>query len=665
MRIEFIGQGIDFNENETLGNHICSALKENSFSKITFFVAFLRKPGLDYLIPFIEKAKQENREITIYVGIDEKITSKEALEKLLELDIETYIYYSKKFIYHPKIYMFEGESNRIIIGSSNMTKSGLFYNLESSILLDFSNNDKSGLKVLKQLKNYYNTFLDFSNSNLTYLTVDYISELYENDRISSEKYFKKSDNSNYNIEIHDFSKKRGNNPKIENLGGLKVNLEKKYTQKSKTKLKITEDYLEKWDFMFSKILEFYRENKKSTIPRDYKDKTLHSWYKKQKDLYNAGIIPKSHIEKLQQINFYFGDGHEPMWKQKWLKRYNELLEVHNVKDYPNLKRYKDNKHPLFSVSNWVATERGKFNKGKLKGWQIEKLESIGFEWIVNRAPTYERSVDDFLEKITLLESYKKEFGDCNVPQKFKNPKYAGLGKWINEQRYCYKAKRNILTQERIDILEELGIVWDLDAHNFKQRIIELKELKEKIGHYNIPSSYKENPLLGNYIYKLKTKGLKEDWKKEMLHNIGFYEIGTISKKAKKGHITQNWFVQFEKLKKIENPNIERTNKEHPVIARWLYRQKRAFWSGNLKDRQIDELKKIGVELNKQSSKSKKWEDYIELIELFIKENGNSNIHQDYDEELFDWIKQQRHNYNNKSLNDKKAEKLIELGIIIQ
>lgn len=662
MIAEFIGQGIEFNENETLGNHICSALKETKFTRITFFVAFLRKPGVDHLIPFIKKAIEENRKITIYVGIDENITSKEALETLLELNIETYIYYSDKFIYHPKIYLFEGESNRIIIGSSNMTKSGLFYNVESSLLLDFINSDKSGLKVLNQLKNYYESFLNFSDSNLNFVTNEYITELFENGRISTEKY---TDNSGYKKEVHDFSKKRGNNPKIENLGGIKINETVKYGKKSNYNLKITEEYLEKWDLMFSKILAFYNKHNKSTIPRDYKDKTLYSWYRKQKDLYNAGIIPKSHIEKLQQINFYFGDGHDPMWKRKWLKRFNELLETHNEPDYPNLKRYKDNKHPLFSISNWVATERGKFNNDKLKDWQIEKLESIGFEWIVNRFPTFERSVDDFIDKITLLESYKKEFGDCNVPQKFKNSKYTGLGKWINEQRYCYKAKRNILTKERIDILEEIGIIWDLDAHNFKQRVVELKELKEKIGHFNIPSSYKENPLLGNYIYKLKTKGLKEDWKKEMLHNIGFYEIGTISKKAKKGHITQNWFVQLEKLKKIENPNIERTNKEHPVIARWLYRQKRAFWSGNLKDIQIDELKKIGVELNKQSSKSKKWKDYIELIELFIKENGNSSINQDYDEELFYWIKQQRHNYNNKSLNDKKAEKLIDLGIIIQ
>ena len=39
------------------------------------------------------------------------------------------------------------QKNRIITGSSNLTKSGLFYNVESSILLDFTNSDKSGLKV--------------------------------------------------------------------------------------------------------------------------------------------------------------------------------------------------------------------------------------------------------------------------------------------------------------------------------------------------------------------------------------------------------------------------------------------------------------------------------------------------------------------------------------
>jgi HKD family nuclease len=147
MIVEFLGQGLHLEEDETCGNHVCSAIKDKSFTQITIFVAFIRKPGLDYLAPFIKQARKENRNITFYVGIDEQVTSKEALELLLELDTETYIYYSDSYIYHPKIYLFEGERNRIITGSSNLTKSGLFYNVESSILLDFTNNDKSGLKV--------------------------------------------------------------------------------------------------------------------------------------------------------------------------------------------------------------------------------------------------------------------------------------------------------------------------------------------------------------------------------------------------------------------------------------------------------------------------------------------------------------------------------------
>ena len=177
MIVEFIGQGIHSEEDETCGNHVCSAIKDISFKQITIFVAFIRKPGLSYLKKFIEQAILEKREVTFYVGIDERITSKEALQMLLDLNVETYIYNSDRYIYHPKIYLFEGERNRIIIGSSNLTKSGLFYNVEASVLLDFSENDKSGIKILNQLKEYYSPLLEFTDPNLELLTPKYLTEL--------------------------------------------------------------------------------------------------------------------------------------------------------------------------------------------------------------------------------------------------------------------------------------------------------------------------------------------------------------------------------------------------------------------------------------------------------------------------------------------------------
>ena len=105
-----------------------------------------------------------------------------------------------------------------------------------------------------------------------------------------------------------------------------------------------------------------------------------------------------------------------------MNSYNQLLEIYKETGDSNIKRYKDNTHPLFYISNWVALERGKYKKGKLKDWQIEKLESIGFKWVMTRTPNNYRIVDDWLDKLALLEDYKKEFGDCNVSQNNKNPK---------------------------------------------------------------------------------------------------------------------------------------------------------------------------------------------------------------------------------------------------
>lgn len=659
MIVEFIGQGIHSEEDDTCGNHICSAIKDSMFKQITVFVAFMRKPGLNYLKPFIQQAKKEGRNITFYVGIDERITSKEALELLIDLGVEAYIYNSERFIYHPKVYLFEGDKNRIITGSSNLTKSGLFYNVESSILLDFTNNDKSGTKVLNQLKEYFSPLLDFTDSNLEIVTKESIIELYNKGLISSENWDGEGD---YNGGIHDKSKKKGRNPKIGELGDIEIQ-ENKPSKKYKSILKITEEYLEKWDSMFNKMEVFYNENKHCTVPRDYKDRTLYGWYRKQKQLFEAKLLPKEHLDKLNSINFYFGDSHILLWERKWLESYKQVLEIYKETGDSNIKRHKDNTHPLFKISNWVAMERGKYKNNKLKDWQIQKLEEIGFQWEMTRHPNQHHIENDWFEKLTLLEGYKRENGDCNISQKNTNPKYEGLGKWLNDQRNNYKKKRKALTQERIDLLNDIGVVWDMDVFNFEKRIQELIDYKKETGHFNIPSNYKPNPNLGNAVYRLKTKGVKEEWKKKKLHEIGFFEIGTKEKKDKEGHITKSWFDNLEKLKKVPNPNLNKDDKEFPSLAKWLHNQKRTFRYGRLKDIQIEELEKLNIKLPEKSKKRKKWEEFIEIIELFREEYGNKEITVEFDKELHDWIKQQEVNYNAKKLRAEKANRLITLGLL--
>jgi HKD family nuclease len=322
MIAEFIGQGIHENESETCGNHICSSIKNEQFITITIFVAFLRKPGVLELKPFIQKAISENRKITVFVGRNEFITSKEALELLLELGVETYIYNADIFIYHPKVYLFEGKRNRIITGSSNLTKSGLFYNVESSLLLDFSNDDKQGMKVLNQLKDYFTPLLDFTDPNLEFVTQEHIEKLFAEGLIPTENYEHSEDSF-----LNKKDKKKFTIPEIGELGNIEISEDRPRKKYRNHTLTITEAYLEKWDFMFERIKKYRDDYENCTVKRDFVDHTLYAWYIKQKLLYNHPVLkmPEEHILKLRTIDFYFGDGHKYR-EEEIFKGWLELLD---------------------------------------------------------------------------------------------------------------------------------------------------------------------------------------------------------------------------------------------------------------------------------------------------------------------------------------------------
>ena len=165
---------------------------------------------------FLNIDSDENRKVTFFVGRNEFITSKEALELLLELGVATYIYNADLFIYHPKVYLFEGNKNRIITGSSNLTKTGLFYNVECSLLLDFSSQDSAGLKVLNQLKDYFSPLLDFSDPNLEFVTQEHIDKLYAEGLIPTENF---EYDLNYTINPNGKQKRKFKLPEIGELFG--------------------------------------------------------------------------------------------------------------------------------------------------------------------------------------------------------------------------------------------------------------------------------------------------------------------------------------------------------------------------------------------------------------------------------------------------------------
>jgi HKD family nuclease len=510
MIVEFLGQGLYDEEIETSGNHICSALNNDFFNEITFFVAFLRKTGLSQILKFLKKAKAENKNITFFVGIDQKVTSKQALEKLLELNIPCYIYNTENYIYHPKIYLFEGkDKNRIIIGSSNFTNNGLFNNVEASVLLDFTSQDKSGMKVLNQLKNYFNPLLEYTEPNLYNVTQEYIDELYEKGLLSNEDF--EGENVNHNLnKVYDKTKKLRKPSSVE-LGNIDIKENRPLIDYKKQELKITDTYLEKWEYLFQKMKAYKEKYNSVTVAKEYEDRTLYGWYQKQKLLYNHSTIemPKEHIDKLLGIDFYFGDGHilrQETIKKSWLEILKEAVD--NGEDIKANHRYI---YKEYTLGTWLTGVASQNRKGKKLEVKME-IENLGFDF----SKTGRNTKDVFSRLIGALSKENPDKKDWRT-RIYKHV--------LKQDRFTEEMKKEIEEYWELQFSEKL--VWGKMHEKYIDKTDEWKLHRKKQGQwYPIKSENGEFHYLHSWT-KRRFKSTRS-WK-EIIHKFNETELEELRK----------------------------------------------------------------------------------------------------------------------------------------
>jgi len=188
MNIKFIGQGLDPESDITAGNFIIDSLESENYNSFNAFVAFVSTGGLKNIIDEMLAFKEAGGEVKLYLGVNLNATSKEALEKLLENEIESYVVYSpNNIIYHPKIYAFEGgETTRAIIGSSNLTESGLFQNIEASVCVDFESDDENGNEFLADIYDHFNAIINQEHPSCQLLTQEVLEILIESNVVLPE-----------------------------------------------------------------------------------------------------------------------------------------------------------------------------------------------------------------------------------------------------------------------------------------------------------------------------------------------------------------------------------------------------------------------------------------------------------------------------------------------
>lgn len=164
-----------------------SLLEESSFTCIRFIVAYAKSGILKKLEPYLIQWSKRSADSAVFVGIDQKVTSKEALEKSISLFDQVFIINHKSVTFHPKVYLFKNaHKGRIIIGSNNLTVGGLESNFESAVIIDYDFAVQDDSTAFHEFWSSTDNLLSEGNGISAPVTKELIDKLFSEDLLAVE-----------------------------------------------------------------------------------------------------------------------------------------------------------------------------------------------------------------------------------------------------------------------------------------------------------------------------------------------------------------------------------------------------------------------------------------------------------------------------------------------
>lgn len=194
--------------------------------------------------------------------------------------------------------------------------------------------------------------------------------------------------------------------------------------------------LETWDERYERLKEYKTMHGNCTVPQS--SGPFGEWVNNQRRMRKKGKLSEERARKLDKLGFEWSLKSPP---RKWDERLDELSKYQAEHGHCNVPRSQG------SLGAWVKNQRS--GKEKLPKERKKRLDDLGFEWNPRGTST---TWDERLDELT---KYKAENGHCNVHQKSQG----SLGEWVNNQRRA--RKKDKLSTERIQKLEDLGFVWSL------------------------------------------------------------------------------------------------------------------------------------------------------------------------------------------------------------
>ena len=260
-----------------------------------------------------------------------------------------------------------------------------------------------------------------------------------------------------------------------------------------------------WGRMYDELVLFYKKYGHTVVPSDVDEYlALYKWCNKQRYFYSNNALSDERIEKLNELDFPWDIRHA-----RWMLYYNKLVAYY--------KKYGTTRVPDSynkQLNTWCISQRAK--KDKLTKLQIELLDSIGFMWNVLD--------EEFEDKIEELLKYKSIHGDLLVPRRYpENPKLANAVQLFRQNK-----DKGILSEDRIERLDEIGFVWNVEDYNWNLRFNELSDYYKEIGYKGGRVSSYPTSQLSSWVSRQRLayrNGTLSDERMEKLNSINFtFEI---------------------------------------------------------------------------------------------------------------------------------------------
>ncbi len=400
---------------------------------------------------------------------------------------------------------------------------------------------------------------------------------------------------------------------------------------------------QKWMQKYELLKEYKEEYGNIDVPKSYQKDgiKLGIWLCTQRQAYKdhgSSRITQDQIQLLEELGMKWQINNKFSWSY-----YYQLLKEYK-EEYGNIDVPQSYQKDGIKLGYWLWNQKQLYKgkrKGKISEDQIQLLEELGINWQIRNVIW-----EDYYE---LLKQYQEEHGNIDVPIDYQINQI-NLGMWLSRQKHAYKEQETgRITQDQIQLLEELGINWQIHNTTWKDYYELLKQYQEEHGNIDVPFSYEKNGIkLGKWLsdqrqlYKGKRKGKISEDQIQLLEELGIkWKIRTTT-----------WKDYYELLKQYqeEHGNIDvpfSYEKNGIKLGIWLVNQRQAYIRQGtciITQDQIQLLEELGI---KWKIRTTTWKDYYELLKQYQEEHGNIDVPCSYEKngiKLGKWLAARRYAY---------------------